>query len=94
MTKPLVDWISVKDRLPPVLENVLVFLAFKEPRNHRARKTTYHIFDTAIDTGTRFGKKGPSRWAITDKSAKDYDKNCIEVTHWMPLPEPPQGEKS
>lgn len=84
-----VRWISVRDKLPVELESVLVFLEFKEPRKHKNKKTTYHTCDTGIDTGTRFGKKGRIRWAVICENANEYHKNRIEVTHWMPLPKPP-----
>lgn len=86
------EWISVKDRLPDVQENVLVFVAFKEPTKKIDGKMRYRVWDTGIDTGARFIKgTGPSRWALGDRAASEYDRNCIEVTHWMPLPKPPNA---
>lgn len=31
--------------------------------------------------------------ALDDNSKKDANKYCINVTHWMPLPELPSGAK-
>ena len=67
--EPVSQWISVKDRLPPEMDKVLVASKPKE---------TYYI-DFAWWTG--------HGWY------RGYRKSSYKnVTHWMPLPEPPEVE--
>lgn len=72
-----VKWISVTDRLPRVMETVLLFVDAHTHPKHRF-----------VSTGIRF-PNGEFKW----------DRNAIifpnaEVTHWMEIPKPPNGEKA
>jgi hypothetical protein len=64
-------WISVKDRLPEVLDEVWVWVQF-------------HATDDASGDISWLDSDGI--WAMG--SAKNY-----EVTHWMPLPVPPNYDE-
>lgn len=69
------EWISVKDRLPA--ERVPVLIAYKG----------YNTGETHNDGVASVDKNRTWRW---------WDGDCakeaivVEVTHWMPLPEPPK----
>jgi hypothetical protein len=69
------EWISVKDRLPKVLQSVLVSLSNK--------KQTGELVHSGIFWHKKFCIDGDN--SISQKLSKD-------VTHWMPLPEPPKQE--
>ena len=74
-------WISVKDRLPNKITNKVIVLC----------KNGYRGFGHYEDY------KGKQTWynLESDKPFTDWDlEDCesYEVTHWMPLPEPPKGE--
>ncbi len=73
------EWISVKDKLPPingVSALVLVwdsarktyFTAHRYPDSHRSKQ--YH-------------------WRVYDVDGSSMVKD--EITHWMPLPKPPKS---
>jgi len=62
------------NRKNPGKSDVLVWVEF------------YSIGDSGHDIGKLFGDK----WAFGEFSAEDYNKDEAEVTHWMPLPEPPK----
>ena len=74
-TKP--KWISVKDRLPEVDVQVIVFAVGKYDC---FIGTTTHAISTMLDRPS--GKRWAVPWQYFDV---DY-----EITHWMPLPEPPK----
>ena len=74
-------WISVKDRLPEKITNKVIVLC----------KNGYRGF------GHYENYKGKQTWynLESDKPFTDWDlEDCesYEVTHWMPLPQPPKGE--
>lgn len=68
------EWISVEDQLPEAYEGVIFAFRF-----HGQMVTTYGLWNG-------------SRWI--DTSAPDYENDPpidpSDVTHWMPLPEPPE----
>nr|DAV51147.1 MAG TPA: Protein of unknown function (DUF551) [Bacteriophage sp.] len=69
------EWISVKDRLPDVFDEVLVYDTFSNTSISIAwRETTPR-------------KNGIVNWYWN--SQMSYPENLTHVTHWMPLPEPP-----
>lgn len=74
------EWISVKDRLPDVFDEVLVYDTFSiatlqfQSRSIAWRETTPR-------------KNGIVNWYWN--SQMSYPENLTHVTHWMPLPEPP-----
>ncbi len=91
-------WISVNDRLPNDYGAVLVTWGNRNPEWYYA-----HIKDTPFVGVAHFYPK-TKRWywysAVTEDYLSEYgdsefdrvDKS-IDITHWMPLPEPPkEGE--
>ena len=71
------EWISVKDRLPKLDEEVLV------------SAKDLHIKTNYYEVWSLFKcHSGELIWV--DNSGDGY--NLTEVTHWMPLPQPPKGE--
>ena len=72
------EWISVKDRLPEKNETVLVYCANKTIQGGATR----HI--GSCDNGFWFLKTQPG--------IASFPHLEWEVTHWMPLPQPPKGE--
>ena len=88
-TKP--GWISVKERLPNEEDDVLILVREIEHygRHHEKREVYYWQF-----VGWRVDEK----WATTychgfryiDDENKKEPRCEHEVTHWMPLPEPPE----
>jgi hypothetical protein len=70
-------WISVKDRLPPLMESVLVS-QFKS-------KIDNDIYVAWIE---KLGIKNKPMWQYSWCCGCYVPKG---VTHWMPLPEPPQA---
>jgi len=76
------EWISVKDKLPEPKEYVLLWLP-----SVGTGCTAIGCRDTPI------GTKNSDYYADsnTDWYARQYRYRDYEVTHWMPLPEPPNG---
>lgn len=79
-------WISVKDRMPEYGEQVLL--------------TAYGWSDTTVYIGQLKHMDAETSWltGITSKESEwcirgwSYLREPV-VTHWMPLPEPPEEEK-
>ena|ERR1700677_1538511 len=68
------EWISVKDRLPPECESVLVWSKGFDPISAFLSYT--------------YDKK-PLMYFVNDWDESDTNLKLEDVTHWMPLPEPP-----
>lgn len=87
------QWISVKDRLPDKLEPVNIVWVNRKPERYYAE-----IKDKPfVATGYYWNDK----WWWYSATCEDYlaeygHSDCdevdeaIEITHWMPLPEPPK----
>ena len=84
-------WISVKDRLPNEEDDVLILVREIEHygRHHEKKEVYYWQF-----VGWRVDEKWATTYChgfrhIDDENEKE--PRCEhEVTHWMPLPEPPE----
>lgn len=73
----MTEWISVKDRLPPLNEWILVFC----DSSYSEKKI--HVGKMEIDGNT----------CEIGYNPKDYYGNWIAIfSHWMPLPEAPKEE--
>lgn len=79
------EWISVKDRMPELLTDVLVLTI--EPRDYTILKYNSHmqvafLFERLVsEFESEESKKDILRWSIFG-----------DITHWMPLPEYPKEE--
>jgi len=72
-------WISVKDRLPEEGEEVLIF--------------GQYLNDIPKILGVRSRYKGDQDWKYTWEGPDEWVYRENDVTHWMPLPEPPKEKK-
>lgn len=80
------EWIPVTERLP---DKKGVFLVYVKTQNKWGGyiKTTW--FTTCYE-GVEDHMQGKKIWYDYDSDFGDYEVR--NVTHWMPLPEPPKGE--
>ncbi len=78
-------WIPVTERVPELGQEVLVYAIGKDDG---------FIGDSVIALSERFifrlfpSSDGVEEW----RSPWQYFDSNYEITHWMPLPEPPKGE--
>lgn len=75
------SWISVKDRMPESGEEVIVFAIGKYDG---------FIGDTVYAMSMILDRPSGKSWAVPWQ----YFDVDYEITHWMPLPEPPKEEKA
>ena len=73
------QWISVKDRLP---EEDIAVLVYGQVLN-----------DPPDVIGVRRRYNGDQEWKYTWESEDGFIYREDDVTHWMPLPEPPKEEE-
>ena len=73
-------WISVEERLPPLMEEVLGW-----HRDDRVRAWFRH--SGTVQGGPQQGAYW-EQWSPQDRECDDCEVD--EPTHWMPLPEPPE----
>ena len=74
--RPVEEWISVKDMLPEVFDEVLVYDTFCDnPISIAWRETVPR-------------KNGIVEWRWN--SQMSYPEDLTHVTHWIPLPQPPK----
>lgn len=78
------QWISVKDRLPDEGTEALIYAAAKANGCAKGDRVTIAKWDRTYFMWNSFGEL---RWHVWQYFDYDY-----EVTHWMPLPEPPRAE--
>ena len=79
------EWISVKDRLPELNEIVLAVLNEPNKRlNYPYEEKTLLLFRRGYKYITGYEEKWERPFGA---ETRDYND---EVTHWMPLPEPPK----
>lgn len=71
-------WISVKERLPEEGEDVLVF--------------GQYLNDIAKVLGVRSRYRGDQEWKYTWEGPDEWVYRENDVTHWMPLPKPPEDK--
>lgn len=71
--RPTAHWISVKDRLPEVFDEVIVY---------------FNGFISIAWRETEKRKNGIVGWHWD--SQMHYPESLVNITHWMPLPNPPE----
>ena len=89
-------WIPVEERLPEerVLVNVLWVNRAPEPYYEKIKGIPFS--DTACFYRERWYWDSPAVIDLLAEYGKDeFDlvDDAVEITHWMPLPEPPEEEK-
>lgn len=76
----MTDWISIYDEMPKLYEAVLCFTIDKDD-----------IGDMDFGHCWEYRERPrKSKWAFDSISPIDNEKEEIQVTHWMPLPAPPE----
>ena len=81
----MAEWISVKDRLPNIDIDVVIFAVGKSD-----------LFENKVAITHRYY---PMRWWNKESEYIDwlqpwqYFTANYEITHWMPLPEPPKEDE-
>lgn len=83
------EWISVKDRLPELKEQVLVY--------GRATMQSIRLVQPAVLKKNYSYAHNPFasefEWEGFDIIGHDGEvDDVVEVTHWMPLPNPPKDD--
>tara|TARA_R110000851_G_scaffold105714_1_gene224349 strand:- start:327 stop:560 length:234 start_codon:yes stop_codon:yes gene_type:complete len=72
------DWISIEDALPQLFVSVMVF--------------PYHDFNYSDKLTAELQLGG--KWVVNcEDSYQQCEQELNNVTHWMPLPEPPVIDK-
>jgi hypothetical protein len=84
-------WISVKDRLPSEEEDVIVLVReIEHYGKHKEKREVYHW----IFTGWFIDGEWATNYCHGHRYIEDENKkypDCVHtVTHWMPLPQPPE----
>ena len=81
------NWISVKDRLPEIDSTGRGW------GDHRVSKSVRVLCACKQKSGKVFVKEGYYElWDYSQNPDWKIPGTINSVTHWMPLPEPPEGE--
>ena len=88
------NWISVNERLPHDLEEVLILVKETEfyGQYKELSKSYFCQYIGCVDDGEWFTVWCHGHRYIKD-TAKEPCADKLEVTHWMPLPEPPKEDE-
>ena len=87
------EWVSVKDRLPDPEQDVILCTREIETygKHHEKKKIYRNIYKGYFDGDewlTNYCHGSEYIFRMNEK----YPYETIEVTHWMPMPNPPKGE--
>lgn len=85
------EWISIDDQLPSVQTMVLLYA----PLNyHTANGITHGWYDSGSNNFRHFDRSHSGCSVIEDQMNKRSKRLWTAVTHWMPLPDPPQENRN
>lgn len=73
-------WIGVEDRLPEDPDTNVLVIASGKPRENISLENAYELASYSQDDG----------WVL--EMYPEFED--VKVTHWMPLPESPEGENT
>lgn len=79
------EWISVKDRLPELEENVLLFDYWKSVSGEQMEDIRVGYLREFVTRKSSSGLVTIEEWGGTEFA--------FNITHWMPLPKPPKNKK-
>lgn len=87
------EWISVDDRLPDSDQDVILCTREIETYGkHYEKKKIYRNIYMGYFDGYEWLTSYCHGCEYIFKMNEKYPNETIEVTHWMPLPQPPKGE--
>lgn len=78
------EWISVEDRLPPYDKTVLIYYT---ESNFRWPDEKCFIYTASLELCCY---KNKHEWCIDLQEIEVKGSNQKLITHWMPLPKPPE----
>ncbi len=78
------EWISVKDRMPEEGKDVLLYGKLEHQEDFDIHKAVFH---KDVDVNDEINKK---RYSESQFWEADWGYDFDKVTHWMPLPKPPE----
>lgn len=76
------EWISINDRLPNLEESVLLFDDWKTTDKEERKDIRLGYLSESTTRKTSNGISVSCEWGGTEFA--------FNITHWMPLPEPPK----
>ena len=87
------EWISVNDRLPDTDQDVILYTREIETygKHHEKKKIYRNIYKGYFD-GEEWLTSYCHGCEYIFRMNEKYPNETIEVTHWMPIPKPPEGE--
>ena len=87
-------WISVEERLPGTEDPVLILVKETEHYGlHKEKSKVYYCQYLAYWDDDEWYTSWCNGCRKISDTAKEPNADEYEVTHWMPLPEPPEEEK-
>ena len=87
------EWISVKDRLPePEQDVILCTREIETYGKHHEKKKIYRNIYMGYFDGDEWLTSYCHGCEYIFRMNEKYPNETIEVTHWMPLPQPAKGE--